>query len=128
MVIGASILGVGKLRGTSRTLRWRLIGVVAQAVELLVAGVRRCFLIGIRSGAAKLPTIALILAKLPTIALILAKLPRVRDSARVWLMLPENGRGGSAEVGWSADGAALVMVSAVGGSVSGGIGRAVVGT
>ncbi len=53
---------------------------------------------------------------------------RVRDSARVWLVLPENGRGGGVEVGGSADRAALVMVSAVSGGVSGWIGRAVVGT
>jgi hypothetical protein len=92
MVIGASILGVGKLpigacrcwhlaanrrRGTSRTVfrivvsgsAWLTapyggpIGVVAQAVELLVVGVRRCFLIGNRGVAAKLPPIALFLVE-----------------------------------------------------------------
>ncbi len=53
---------------------------------------------------------------------------RVRDSARVWTVLPENGRGGSVAVGGSAERAALVMVRAVSGGVSGWIGRVVVGT
>ncbi len=92
MRIGASTLGVGKLpigacrcwhlaadrrRGTSRTVfrivvsgpAWMTahygspICIVAQAFELLVAGVRRCFLIGNRGVAVKLPTIALFLVE-----------------------------------------------------------------